>query len=400
MPHKAKHRGTTRRRRAAKSAARNVTRTAALGGVAAAVPVIGFAAAPAHAATVDTWDRLAQCESSGDWQINTGNGYYGGVQFAASTWREFGGGKFASRADLATKAEQIAIAEKVLDVQGWNAWPACSRKLGLGADDKVGNPGAPSTADRADTAARASRGARAGAVGAKSAPTAKKAPSGKSYTVRPGDTLSKIARAHSVEGGWRALWKLNRSVLGSDPNLIFPDQKLRVAGKAAPSKPAKAPADSARTKASKRASRSGGQQATQPQAKNWVLPIESYHLTGRFGASGSNWSSSHHGLDFAAPSGTPIRAVGAGEIVSADQGGAYGNHIKVEHADGTVTLYGHMTRFARTSGSVSAGTVIGYVGATGNATGPHLHLEVRPDGGGLDDTVDPFEWLSDKGLRP
>lgn len=77
------------------------------------------------------WDELAQCESGGNWHINTGNGYYGGLQFWAPTWSDFGGLAFAPRADLASREEQILVAERVLAVQGWNAWPACSRKLGL-----------------------------------------------------------------------------------------------------------------------------------------------------------------------------------------------------------------------------------------------------------------------------
>ena len=78
-----------------------------------------------------TWDRLAQCESSGRWHINTGNGVYGGLQFTHQTWIAFGGGRYARNANRATKAQQIRIATKVQRVQGWGAWPACSRKLGL-----------------------------------------------------------------------------------------------------------------------------------------------------------------------------------------------------------------------------------------------------------------------------
>ncbi|WP_020574733.1 M23 family metallopeptidase [Actinopolymorpha alba] len=135
---------------------------------------------------------------------------------------------------------------------------------------------------------------------------------------------------------------------------------------------------------------------------DWVLPVRSwsYHLTGRFKDSGDNWKSYHHGLDFAAPYGTPIRAVHKGRIIAAGWSGAYGKRIKVKHSDGTVTLYGHMASFERTSGKVRAGTIIGYVGATGNVTGPHVHLEVRPDGGGLSDAIDPMDWLQDKGLDP
>jgi hypothetical protein len=77
------------------------------------------------------WDDIAACESGGNWSINTGNGYYGGLQFAASTWQGAGGGEFAPRADLASRGEQIVVAERVLDSQGWGAWPSCSRRLGL-----------------------------------------------------------------------------------------------------------------------------------------------------------------------------------------------------------------------------------------------------------------------------
>ncbi|GAA4992648.1 M23 family metallopeptidase [Actinopolymorpha pittospori] len=138
--------------------------------------------------------------------------------------------------------------------------------------------------------------------------------------------------------------------------------------------------------------------ATKP--KSWGLPLTEYHLTGRFGQSGNKWSSFHHGLDFAAPTGVPIHAVGSGRISAAGWAGAYGNRVEIRHPDGTVTLYGHMSKILRWSGSVHVGDVIGYVGATGNVTGPHVHLEVRPHGGGLDDAVNPFPWLVDKGLHP
>jgi resuscitation-promoting factor RpfA len=88
-------------------------------------------AAPAQAASRDQWDRLAQCESSGNWRANTGNGYFGGLQFSRRTWLAFGGGAYAGTANNATKPQQIAIAEKVLRVQGWKAWPACSRRAGV-----------------------------------------------------------------------------------------------------------------------------------------------------------------------------------------------------------------------------------------------------------------------------
>jgi hypothetical protein len=77
------------------------------------------------------WDDLADCESGGDWSINTGNGYAGGLQFSGSTWRAYGGGEFAERADLASRGEQITVAERVRDDVGFSAWPACARRLGL-----------------------------------------------------------------------------------------------------------------------------------------------------------------------------------------------------------------------------------------------------------------------------
>ena len=92
----------------------------------------GLALAPAANAAPDSdWDRLAQCEAGGNWSINTGNGYQGGLQFSPSTWAAYGGTQYAPTADKATREQQIAIAEKTLAGQGWGAWPACSAKLGL-----------------------------------------------------------------------------------------------------------------------------------------------------------------------------------------------------------------------------------------------------------------------------
>lgn len=106
--------------------------------VSAAITSVGLTASmvfgttgSANAATVGTWDRVAMCESSGNWHINTGNGYYGGLQFTHRTWIGFGGGAFAYNAHQAGKMEQIAIAERVLAVQGPGAWPVCSRRAGL-----------------------------------------------------------------------------------------------------------------------------------------------------------------------------------------------------------------------------------------------------------------------------
>jgi hypothetical protein len=90
-----------------------------------------LAVSPAQAATRHTWERLAHCESGGRWHINTGNGYYGGLQFSQSTWRSFGGHKFAKTANHARKGEQIRVAKKVKHRQGWSAWPSCSHRIGV-----------------------------------------------------------------------------------------------------------------------------------------------------------------------------------------------------------------------------------------------------------------------------
>ncbi len=110
--------------------------------VAIAVAVLaGPASTAADAASNRTWKRLANCESGGNWHINTGNGYYGGLQFSAGTWKAYHGGHFARRADKGRRVEQIAVAERLVRNQGWGAWPACARKLGLGAAEKRQNWG-------------------------------------------------------------------------------------------------------------------------------------------------------------------------------------------------------------------------------------------------------------------
>ena len=198
---------------------RRTARIAATTFVAAAVP-LALTAAPAEAASASTWDRLAKCESGGNWSINTGNGYYGGLQFSASTWRAFGGTKHASYAHRATRTEQMLTAEKTLARQGWGAWPACSRKLGLDSSDKAGSPTVAAKAVKR-APAKASRSV------ARKAPVKRASASKKIHVVRSGDTLSRIARAKRVSGGWSAIYRANRDKL-SNPNLIRVGQRLRL----------------------------------------------------------------------------------------------------------------------------------------------------------------------------
>jgi murein DD-endopeptidase MepM/ murein hydrolase activator NlpD len=135
-------------------------------------------------------------------------------------------------------------------------------------------------------------------------------------------------------------------------------------------------------------------------ANQWGLPIQAgvYHLTGRFGDVSGLWATVHTGLDFACPTGTPIHAVAGGTITDIGWAGSYGNRTVETLPDGTELWYAHQSRFGATVGEkVTEGEVIGYVGSTGNTTGPHVHLEVRPGGG---DPVDPDPALKAHGIDP
>ena len=189
--------------------ARTLLRSGAVTLGAAAVG-IGVLAAPASAAEHD-WSGVAQCESGGNWHINTGNGYYGGLQFSSSTWLGYGGGQYAPRADLATPAQQIEIAEAVLDGQGVGAWPTCGKRL-TGGTTPVPASQAPATTPAPAPAAAAPA-------------SSSTASSGDTYTVRRGDTLAKIAAAHGTT--WRTLHALNADTV-RNPNAIYVGQRLAV----------------------------------------------------------------------------------------------------------------------------------------------------------------------------
>ncbi|WP_435153532.1 transglycosylase family protein [Micromonospora aurantiaca (nom. illeg.)] len=198
--------------------------TVLVGAAVGAATLVG-PAAPASAGV--NWDAVARCESGGNWKINTGNGYYGGLQFSRATWNGYGGQRYAARADLASRSEQIAVAEKVLRGQGIGAWPVCGKK--------GGSASAATRSERATTKAAPRKAAPKRAAATKAAPeraTTKAAPRPSSgageYVVRRGDTLSEIAVAQRVDGGWRALHERNRAVVGDDPGLIFPGQLLRL----------------------------------------------------------------------------------------------------------------------------------------------------------------------------
>ncbi len=134
------------------------------------------------------------------------------------------------------------------------------------------------------------------------------------------------------------------------------------------------------------------------EAKPWTLPVRGYRLTGRFGQSSGLWARTHTGLDFAAPEGAEIRSIAPGVVVSAGYDGSYGNKTAVRLEDGTVLWYAHQSSIGVSVGQrVDQGQVLGHVGSTGNVTGPHLHLEVRPGDG---DPIDPQSWLVEHGVTP
>ena len=157
---------------------------------------------------------------------------------------------------------------------------------------------------------------------------------------------------------------------------------------------AKAEADRLAALAKKKAEQRAKEAAERARPR-WVKPLLNYGMSAGFGESSYLWSSTHTGQDFSAPYGTSVRSVGDGRIVSAGWDGSYGQKIEVAHADGTHTWYAHLSSFVRTGGTVKAGDVIGRVGSTGNSTGSHLHLEVRPGGG---DPVEPLAWLRAHGV--
>jgi LysM repeat protein len=218
-----------------------VRTTAVLTGAALLAAPLGLLAAAGNAAAADSgvWDRIARCESGGNWHINTGNGYYGGLQFSAGTWRAYGGTAYAPTADGASRGQQIAVATKVQHAQGWGAWPVCSARAGAqgGAPASTGSAATGSGESTKSTrstrptnsvkAAPAEKPAKkpAKASARSTGHTARGASRG-DYTVRKGDTLSEIAARHGTT--WRHLYAVNKAVIGGDPDLIVPGQQLEL----------------------------------------------------------------------------------------------------------------------------------------------------------------------------
>ncbi|MFJ5271698.1 peptidoglycan DD-metalloendopeptidase family protein [Streptomyces sp. NPDC088358] len=217
--------------------------------------------------------------------------------------------------------------------------------------------------------------------------TAAEKTAAKTYVVKTGDTLVKIADRQHVSGGWKKLYADNRAVVGGDPTVIRPGLKLTIAGQGAAQ-----PATSTATQAS-------AAKATGPADAGYTLPVEGATIGTGYKVPGSMWSSGYHtGVDFVVPTGTTIRSVAAGTVVSAGWGGAYGNQVVIQHADGRYSQYAHMSALSVAAGqTVTEGQQVGVSGATGNVTGPHLHFEIRttPDYGS---DVDPVAYLRSYGV--
>ncbi|MGW0393304.1 LysM peptidoglycan-binding domain-containing M23 family metallopeptidase [Streptomyces sp. NPDC003042] len=249
------------------------------------------------------------------------------------------------------------------------------------------------------------------------------------YTVAPGDYLSKIAAERQLSGGWEQLYADNREAVGSNPSLIHPGLKLTLGGQsqaaaepapsekpkepkkakepkkrqapATPSSAGKASApewSSTGSSASGEAASGAGTAPAKTSGSGFVSPV-SGGISTPYRMGGSMWSSGYHtGVDFMASSGTTVKAVGAGTVVSAGWGGSYGNEVIVKHADGKYSQYAHLSSLAVSVGqSVTGGQSLGLSGSTGNSTGPHLHFEIRT-GPSYGSDIDPVAYLRTKGV--
>ncbi|MEU2248404.1 transglycosylase family protein [Streptomyces sp. NPDC019224] len=443
-----------RHRRYQPSRINRASLTVTAGGAGLALPFL--TAASAGAASVDVWNKVAACESTGNWHINSGNGYFGGLQFTRSTWAAYGGTVYAPRADLATRDQQIAIAEKVLDGQGPGAWPVCSEKAGLTQggttpdvspqSERTARVPAPKKPDNASLPSRTPQTKQAAAT-----PTT--VPGKRdSYTVTPGDSLSGIAEGQHLQGGWQRLYAANRAIVGDDPDLIFPGQRLTLTGtpgaatkpapgtatrnepkaatKTGPKTAAKAAPKTAPERQRKQQDKARSQSQPQPKKtqphrteprkteprktetrktetrktehaqKHSSLTAPVAARTGTPYHQAGSWSSGYHtGVDFPVPTGTSVKAMAAGTVVSAGWAGPYGYQIVIRHSDGKYSQYAHLSSLLVRGGQhVGGGQRIARSGATGNVTGPHLHFEVRT-GPEYGSDIDPLAYLRAGGVR-
>ncbi|MDX3760992.1 peptidoglycan DD-metalloendopeptidase family protein [Streptomyces mirabilis] len=274
-----------------------------------------------------------------------------------------------------------------------------------------------STPEKAATISSATVPQKSATVSEKSATTS--TASVKTYSVKVGDWLAKIAERQHLSGGWQKLYSDNRQAIGSDPSLIHPGLKLTIGERAVSTDDAKpstksftqsSATTSTRSSARSATGSSGAADATKAQAAapratgaatntGYTLPVEGATIGTGYKVAGSMWSSGYHtGVDFVVPTGTTVKAIAAGTVVSAGWGGAYGNQVVVQHADGRYSQYAHLSALSVSTGqTVTESQQIGLSGATGNVTGPHLHFEIRttPNYGS---DVDPVAYLRAHGV--
>ncbi|WP_377270392.1 transglycosylase family protein [Peterkaempfera sp. SMS 1(5)a] len=199
---------------------------AAAAGARAGTPTTATAASASASGDRADWHRIAGCESGGRWDINTGNGYYGGLQMTQGTWEDYGGRRFAPRADLASREEQIAVGDRIVESRGLTPWPVCGRASRSGARTPLHLTSARIPQHPAQVSGVESL--TPWTVQAMM-PVKVPAPGSSYWTVHHGDTLTSIAHQSHLHGGWHALYDLNRDILGGNPDMIQPGQHLRLA---------------------------------------------------------------------------------------------------------------------------------------------------------------------------
>ncbi|MGW4139586.1 peptidoglycan DD-metalloendopeptidase family protein [Streptomyces mirabilis] len=274
-----------------------------------------------------------------------------------------------------------------------------------------------STPEKTATISAATVSQKSATVSEKTATTS--TASVKTYSVKVGDWLARIAERQHLSGGWQKLYSDNRQAIGSDPSLIHPGLKLTIGERAVSTDDARPSTESFTQSSAKTSTRSSARSATgssgaadAPKAQaaapratgaatntGYTLPVEGATIGTGYKVAGSMWSSGYHtGVDFVVPTGTTVKAVAAGTVVSAGWGGAYGNQVVIQHADGRYSQYAHLSALSVSAGqTVTESQQIGLSGATGNVTGPHLHFEIRttPNYGS---DVDPVAYLRAHGV--
>ena len=398
----------------------------ALGGIFAAT-------GSASAAPESAWDSIAQCESGGVWDLPYGDAdSTGGLQFQHASWNDalaqlradgIDTSAFPSEPYQATKNQQILAGEALLKIQGPSAW-ACNSIQGgplngyaggdyapyLGADQPGGGgtPDTPPPVDPPPVTPPAPKphhghGHRHGHGHAWGHHKGHRQADATTHTVRPGDTLygiTKRATGNRALDNWKPLYEANKAVIGDDPDLIFPGQVLSLPWATADADPPTGSNDGAQTTPPP-----ADPAPPAPSTAEYRSPLVDMSGIGdgyiSNGGCISRSCGGHSGVDFNAPSGTTVRAVHSGTVIIGGAGAAYGNHVVINHGDGTYTLYAHLSTITVSAGqSVAAGDKIGEVGSTGNSSGPHLHFEVRTDPSAFTAGVfvDPVAWLTAHGI--